>query len=216
MRLPSAPAGVRATLMMMSLACLTACGDDSEEEENAAAANHAPTISGTAPATAQIGVSYFFQPAASDADGDALRFTASGLPPWASLNSATGRISGIPEEGQEGAYPRISVSVSDGKTSVALTPFAVTVAYASSAATLSWLPPMENADGTVLTDLAGYRIRYGRDPAHPELSVDIDNPSINIYVVERLGAGTWYFEVVALNARGVESRPTAVASKRIG
>ncbi len=215
MRLPSAPAGVRATLMLMSLACLTACGDDSEEE-NAAASNHVPTISGTAPSTAQIGVSYSFQPAASDADGDALKFTASGLPPWASLNSATGRISGIPEEGEEGAYGQISVSVSDGKASVALKPFAITVAHPSSTATLSWLPPIENADGTVLTDLAGYRIRYGRDPADPELSVDIDNPSINVYVVERLGAGTWYFEVVALNARGVESRPTAVASKRIG
>src|SRR5687767_2160179 len=117
MRLPSAPAGVRATLMLMSLACLTACGDDSEEED-AAASNHAPTISGTAPSTAQIGVSYSFQPAASDADGDALRFTAAGLPPWASLNSATGRISGIPEEGQEGAYGQIRVSVSDGKASV--------------------------------------------------------------------------------------------------
>ncbi|MGF7473699.1 fibronectin type III domain-containing protein, partial [Salmonella enterica subsp. enterica serovar Minnesota] len=80
-------------------------------------------------------------------------------------------------------------------------------AHASSTATLSWLPPTQNADGTALTDLAGYRIRYGRNASDPDLSLDIDNPSINVYVIEQLGAGTWYFEVVALNSRGVESRP---------
>lgn len=216
MRLVSAPAGVRATLMLLSLACLTACGDDSEEGEDAAASNHAPTISGAAPSTAQVGMAYSFQPAASDADGDPLQFSASGLPPWASINRATGRISGTPDVAHEGASAQVRVTVSDGKDNVALGPFAITVAYANGAATLSWLPPTENADGSVLTDLSGYRIRYGRTAHDPELSLDIDNPSINVYVVEQLGRGTWYFEVVALNSRGVESRPTATGSKTIG
>jgi hypothetical protein len=215
MRLPNAPAGVRATLMLMSLTCLAACGDDSDEEEDASASNHAPTISGTAPATAQIGMWYSFMPAASDPDGDALQFTATRLPPWAALDGRTGRISGVPEPGEEGSYTQICISVSDGTTSTALTPFAITVANPAGSATLSWLPPTENADGTSLMDLSGYRIRYGRNAADPELSLDIDNPSINVYVVEQLGAGTWYFEVVALNSRGVESRPTSIGSKRI-
>ena len=35
---------------------------------------------------------------------------------------------------------------------------------AEGSATLSWMPPTENADGSALTDLAGYRIYYGRNP----------------------------------------------------
>lgn len=202
-------------MIAISLACLAACGED--ESETADGANSAPTISGSAPQTAQVGSPYSFQPSASDADGDALQFSVTGLPAWASLNTSTGRISGTPDAGEEGTSGQIRVTVTDGVTSAALAPFTIIVMQtATGSALLSWLPPTGNADGSVLTDLAGYRIEYGRVQGVFDRSIDIDNPSINAYVVEQLAPGTWYFSIIALNSRQVESRRSNLGSKTIG
>jgi len=87
---------------------------------------------------------------------------------------------------------------------------------ATGAATLSWLPPTQNADGTPLMDLAGYRIQYGRDAEDLRQSVSIANPSVNTYLVEQLSAGTWYFAVFAVRNNRIESLPSVVVSKTIG
>ena len=58
--------------------------------------NAAPTISGTPPATATVGVGYSFQPTARDSNGDSLVFSISNRPAWASFSSSTGRLSGAP------------------------------------------------------------------------------------------------------------------------
>ncbi len=36
------------------------------------------------------------------------------------------------------------------------------------------------------------------------------------YVISNLSAGTWYFEVISVNAAGVESNPSGVVSATIG
>lgn len=78
---------------------------------------------------------------------------------------------------------------------------------------LVWAAPAANADGTPLSGLAGYRIRYGRGHGNLNQSVVIDNPSIQVYVIDSLAPGTWYFEVAAINAQSVEGPPSNVASK---
>ena len=77
------------------------------------------------------------------------------------------------------------------------------------------MPPRENSDGTPLTNLAGFEIRYGRDRADLSTVVTLDDPTLSVYVVENLSGGTWYFAVAALNSNGVASDLSNVTSKTI-
>lgn len=72
-------------------------------------------------------------------------------------------------------------------------------------ATLSWVAPTERTDGTALTDLAGYRIHYGRMSGVYDYQIDINTPGIATYVVENLVPGEWYFAVTAYDSTGLES-----------
>ena len=55
------------------------------------------------------------------------------------------------------------------------------------------MPPSENADGSVLTDLAGYRIYYGRNPDNLTQVVVLDNPGLTRYVDRESDAGAMAF-----------------------
>lgn len=179
--------------------------------------NSPPVISGQPPTAVRVGEPYSFQPSASDPNGDVLSFAATNLPPWASLDEGTGRLTGTPDAVDQGSHESISISVSDGRASASLGPFSIAVTQtATGAVTLSWLPPTQNADGTPLMDLAGYRIQYGRDAEDLRQSVSIVNPSVNTYLVEQLSAGTWYFAVFAVRNNSIESLPSVVVSKTIG
>jgi hypothetical protein len=165
-----------------------------------------------------VGQAYSFQPAAADANGDALTFTVANLPAWATFSAQTGRITGTPTAAQVGAYANITVTVSDGQANATVGPFTITVsdvANASGSATLSWTPPTQNSDGTSLGNLAGFRVMYGRTSGNLDQTVNVENPSVNRYVVENLSSGTWYFAVVAVNAAGVSSPLSNTASKTV-
>jgi hypothetical protein len=216
--------GFLAGCLLLSSALLTGCGGggggDSSSNANppTSGTNAAPTMTGTPGSTAVVGQAYSFQPAAADANGDALTFTVANLPSWAAFNTQTGRISGTPTAAQVGAYGNITVTVSDGTANATVGPFTITVsdvANASGSATLSWTPPTQNSDGTNLGNLAGYRVIYGRTSGNLDQTVNVDNPSINRFVVENLSSGTWYFAVVAVNATGVTSQLSNTASKTV-
>jgi hypothetical protein len=81
--------------------------------------------------------------------------------------------------------------------------------------TVSWVAPLENVDGTALTDLAGFVIVYGTSSDALSQSVYIDNPSIDRYLLEDLSAGTWYFGVKAYSASGAESDLSPLVSKTL-
>jgi len=163
-----------------------------------------------------VGETYSFQVAASDPNGDTLSFSAANLPAWMSLNASTGRLSGTPGAGDVGTYAGIRISVSDGQADASLAAFSVTVsAVATGSAALSWVSPTQNTDGTSLTNLAGFTIRYGRSADELTQSVSITNPSVSSYVVENLSAGAWFFAVVAVNSAGYESALSNVATKTI-
>ena len=82
-------------------------------------------------------------------------------------------------------------------------------------ATVSWEAPTTTTSGTALTDLSGYRIYYGISEADLTKSVELNSVGIQTYVVENLGAGTWYFAVKAVTALGVESPLSEIVSKTI-
>ncbi|MBM0106187.1 fibronectin type III domain-containing protein [Steroidobacter sp. S1-65] len=208
--------------LVLASVLLTGCGGGDGGSSTGSAtkpdgsSNAAPSVSGTPGASAVVGQAYSFQPAATDADGDRLTFTVANLPSWASFSAETGRISGTPTAAQVGAYENITITVSDGAASAQLGPFAINVTDVSSnSATLSWTPPTQNADGSALSNLAGYQVRYGRSLSNLDQTVNLDNPSINRYVVENLSAGTWYFAVVAVNSRGATSEISNTASKTV-
>lgn len=179
--------------------------------------NAAPTISGTPGSTVVAGQAYSFQPSSNDANGDRLTFAVANLPGWATFSDTTGRISGTPTAAQVGSYGSISITVSDGTASANLGPFTINVSdvNGNGSATLSWTPPTQNTNGSTLSNLTGYEVRYGRSANDLSETVALDNPSLNRYVLENLSSGTWYFAVVAVNSAGASSALSSMASKTI-
>jgi hypothetical protein len=148
--------------------------------------------------------------------GDTLTFSVTNLPAWATFNASTGRLTGTPSAADVATYSNIRISVSDGQASASLNAFAITVAdTVVGSATLSWTPPTENSDGSSLTNLAGYRVHYGRSPTQLSQTVEITNSSLSTYVVENLSSGTWYFAVMTVNTGGTTSVLSNVAAKTI-
>jgi len=85
----------------------------------------------------------------------------------------------------------------------------------SGVATLDWLPPTQNSDGSVLTNLAGYTVYYGTSPSNLSQSVKVTNPGLTAYSVTNLTSGTWYFAVTSYSADGIESARTSTVSTTI-
>jgi len=178
--------------------------------------NEAPSISGSPAGSVNVGSAYTFQPTASDPEGDTLVFSIQNSPSWATFSASTGRLSGTPGESAAGSYANIIISVSDGENTAALPAFTITVAKSSTGvATVQWTPPTENTDGSALTDLAGFRIKYGRSASTLDQTVNLTNPGMASYVIEDLASGTWYFAVMAYTSGGAESGLSEVASKTI-
>jgi hypothetical protein len=168
--------------------------------------NHAPTISGTPVTTATVDKPYAWKPAASDVDGDALTFSITGKPAWASFDTTNGTLYGTPGASSVGTYSNIVIKVSDGKATSSLPAFAVTVSNtATKSVTLNWTKPTTNVDGTALTDLAGYTVSYGNTPGSYSTSLTLTGGATTSAVVEGLAAGTWYFVIKSRNTAGVES-----------
>jgi hypothetical protein len=211
------------SLAILAALALAGCGGGGEGEQTSApatpgtGANSAPTIQGSPSTSVAAGQAYSFQPTASDPDGDALTFTISNPPAWATFNASTGKISGTPSAADVATYSNIRVTVSDGKGGTASTGmFAITVTdLGTGSVTLSWTPPTQNDDGSALTDLAGYEVRYGKDQGNLDRSVQLTNPSLNTYVVESLTSGTWFFAMRSINTSGTGSVLSNIATKTI-
>jgi hypothetical protein len=182
-------------------------------------ANAAPTISGTPSTSVIAGNAYEFTPQAVDPEGQPLTFTVTGRPSWATFDTATGRLSGTPGNGDVGTYPGIVITVSDGAASVSLPGFSIaaqSVQTGTGSATIAWTPPTSNTDNSPLTNLGGYRIYYGTSSSNLTQVLNLPNPGISSGVVENLAPGTWYFAVTSYNSSNVESERSNVTSKTIG
>lgn len=81
-------------------------------------------------------------------------------------------------------------------------------------ASLSWVAPTKNTDGSAITALSGYRIVYGTSATAMTQSLQVMNPALTSYIVSNLAPGTYFFAVIAL-AGSVESGPSNIATKSI-
>ena len=182
----------------------------------AGSGNTAPKISGTPLKSINAASAYSFQPTASDVNGDPLTFSISNRPSWASFSTSTGKLAGTPTAAQVGTYSGIVMSVSDGKASASLPSFSIAVTqYSAGAVTLSWIPPTQNTDGSVLTNLSGYRIHYGTSPSALNQTITLNNAGLTAYVVQNLSPATYYFALKSLTSSGKESALSQTASKTI-
>jgi hypothetical protein len=205
-----------ATLIVAS-ALVSGCGNDDENtlaEQPASpttpspsAQNKAPKISGKSASAISVGEDYKFQPSASDPDKDLVTFTIANKPKWAKFDATSGKLSGTPSAKDVGGYDAIEIAATDGHNVTPLPAFTLLVrnADASEAVSIAWTAPTKYIDGATLTDLAGYRIHYGKESQNYENSVDISNASLTRFVLESLPPGKYYFALTALSGSGGES-----------
>jgi hypothetical protein len=134
-------------------------------------ANVAPSISGSPSTSATVGQAYSFQPTAADANNDALSFSITNKPSWASFSSSSGRLSGTPAAGNVGTTAAIRVSVSDGKLSTSLPSFTIRIAAAANRA-----PTISGTPSTSVAASAAYSFQpAASDPDGDSLSYSIQN-----------------------------------------
>jgi len=108
-----------------------------------------------------------------------------------------------------------SDTTSASNTASTVTKVTTPIKTVNGVATLDWMPPTENNDGSALTNLAGYTVYYGTDRSNLSQSVKVSNPGLASYTVTGLTSGTWYFAVTSYSADGVESTRTSTVSTTI-
>jgi len=91
----------------------------------------------------------------------------------------------------------------------------VKIVTTNGVATLDWMPPTSNSDGSALTNLAGYTVYYGTSRNDLSQSIKVSNPGLASYAVTGLNSGTWYFAVTSYSADGIESSRTTTISTTI-
>ena len=203
---------------------------------------HAATsIFGTPTTTATAQRWWAFQPWATDTDGRRVTYSIKNKPYWASFDSRYGHLYGVPANANVGTYSNIVITASDGVSSAVLPPFSLTVHPLSSSsgtgsggtggtggggsggtttpttgsATVNWVPPTRNTNGSTLTNLSGYTISYGTSASQLTSTVKVTNAGLTSYMIENLPAGTYYFGVEAYNSAGQTSAASNVVSKTI-
>jgi hypothetical protein len=189
--------------------------------------NTPPKIAGSPVTAVAVGKVYGFQPSATDPNGLSIGFGINNKPAWASFDNKTGRLSGTPAAANVGTYPNIVITAYDGYMKGVLPAFSIVVQVAASttpvpppvstpastgSATVAWIPPTQNSDGTVLANLAGYHIYYGTTPDNLSKTTVVTNAGLTRYVIGGLATQTWYFSMTAYNAAGMESPRTGVES----
>ena len=80
---------------------------------------------------------------------------------------------------------------------------------------LSWLPPTQNTDGSPLTNLAGYVVRYGLSGTGLNTVLYLGSAATTSVEISNLSSGNWNFEVSAFNTANIESQFSGIVSKII-
>lgn len=114
--------------------------------------NYPPTLSGT-PAINVIATNqYNFTPLANDANNDTLTFSIVNMPTWATFDTSTGTLSGIPSSTDTGTATNLIITVSDGTATDSIGPFSITVTnFVNSSPELFGTPTIATQEGQSYT-----------------------------------------------------------------
>ena len=83
--------------------------------------------------------------------------------------------------------------------------------------TLQWDEVTKDAAGDDITDLASYRLYYGRStPVRTDVAEQVDAGLETMVTVRDLDAGTWYFAVAAVDAAGNASDLSSELAAEVG
>ena len=193
-------------------------GEDSGRYANLSSVAGSLTSGAVVGQQAVVGQYWSYQPSIASPDGASVTVTASNLPDWITLNQSTGLLEGTPGEGDVRTWTNIQLTVTNGQQATQLSALSVTVVAQGAAmgtATVTWSAPTQRVDGSPIGELAGYRVLYGKSSRDYNNAVELNTTGINRYVLEGLGAGTWYFAVQAITRDGLTSAPSREVSKTI-
>jgi Putative Ig domain len=206
-------------------AVLAGCGGDGSAGQAANAGTIAAgtdtvagmQIQGSPATTAKVGQAYSFQPSVPAASGTTVKFSITNTPSWAKFDTATGKLTGTPSASQVGTYKDITISAAYGTTTATLPAFTIVVSEGNpqGGVTLSWQAPTQNADGSPLVDLKGYKVHYGTTSKSYSDTIQVANAGLTTYVVDNLSAGKYYFAVTAYNSGGEESSLSPEVSTQV-
>jgi Putative Ig domain len=175
------------------------------------------SLQGTPPATTIAGNAFWFRPTVSKSSSP-ITFAVTGLPHWAKFSATTGALSGTPAVKDEGTTGHIGIAASNGSSTASLTPFTIRISAPSGGtgtASISWIAPTENTDGTPVTDLAGYHLYYGTNASELTETITVQGAASINYVFSDLDPGTYYFAIVAYNSAGTDSGKSNVVNGEI-
>jgi hypothetical protein len=179
------------------------------------------SLQGSPPTQVTAGTSYSFQPTVSPG-ATGVTFAITHKPAWASFDAVTGALSGTPTVNNEGKTAAIQITASDGTSTASVGPFDITVEppagstpAPTGSATLTWVAPPVNTDGSILNNLAGFHVYYGTAADAMSLEIDVPGATSTSYVVDGLAPGTYYFAVTAYSSSGTESDESNVVTKTI-
>jgi hypothetical protein len=96
-----------------------------------------------------------------------------------------------------------AVCLSAGARAEEAAPDAAAAPTAGSAV-VTWTRPVENIDGSPLTNLAGYVLYYGTGFPVPYSAIFID-ASATALEIQNLSPGNWYFQIESVNSEGMSS-----------
>jgi hypothetical protein len=97
----------------------------------------------------------------------------------------------------------------------ATTAYTITCSWGGGSATVNWVVPTTNTDGTPLTNLASYQVSLGTSSGTLSNTALVSDPKATSKTITPLGAGTWYFVARAVNTNGVESDASNIAQRTI-
>jgi hypothetical protein len=205
------------------VATLAACGGGSggtvEPSANGTpASGSSATGSLTGPRTdaAVADLPYEYVPEFAGSAGATVAFAVENKPAWATFDESSGILAGTPTAAEVGRTSTVRITATAGGAKSTLEFELKIVASAVGTANVSLDGPQTRTDGSALSNLAGYRIYYGKTATRLDQFVDVNDRAARSADIERLTPGTWYFAATALDVHGFESELTSVSSKTIG
>ena len=147
--------------------------------------NHAPQVVSNPPATAIVGTLFAYNLAATDADGDHVRWRLVSAPRGISLDAETGTLRWLPTEDQTGSASFV-VEAIDSLLATGRQSFTVSVSCVNQGPSITSTPPTI----AYLNDPYFYAVR-GVDPESDNLTYSLDSAPIGMTISAGTGLIRW-------------------------